>query len=180
MREGWHIDEHVVARVAEAFGLGSVHSVSYLATGLMNRNWRIAASVGQFALKQIIDVPVAMARRNLRVLDTLHKVGVPACAAMRTPDGDPVVEVGGHGYCVLPWHDGAHPRGPDLSLRQADPSARSPRESMTPSTARHRPSASTARRPDRRSRSRRRMSRSRKPTDFTPPRGQPAARSTGR
>ncbi len=180
MRDGWHIDERVVARVAEAFGLGSVHAVSYLATGLMNRNWRITAGAGQFALKRIIDVPVAVARRNLRVLDALHEVGVPAGAAMRTPDGDPVVEVGGNGYCVLPWHDGSHPRGPDLSLRQADHLGAVAARIHDASTARYRPSASTWQRPDRRNRSRRRMSRSRKLADFTPQRGQPAASSIGR
>ena len=90
----------------------------------------IIASAGQFVLKQVIDVPVAVARRSLQILDTLDKVGVPACVVMRTPDGDPAVGVGGHGHSVLPWHDGPDPRGPDLSLRQAVTSARSPREFM--------------------------------------------------
>ena len=114
------LDDHVVARVADAFGLGSVHAVSYLVAGLMNRNWSITASGGRFALKQIIDVPVAVARRNLRVLDMLQQAGVPVCAPLLTPDGDPITEVGEYGYCVLPWQDGSHPRGPELSMSQAE------------------------------------------------------------
>lgn len=113
------IDGHLVSGIAQAFGLGNVGSVSYLATGLMNRNWKITTQAGEFALKQIIDVPVPTARRNLRVLDALYKAGVPACAPMLTPGGDPVVEIDERGYCVLRWLDGSHPEGPDLTLAQA-------------------------------------------------------------
>lgn len=113
------IDDHLVAHIAQSFGLGKVGSVSYLATGLMNRNWRITAEAGEFALKQIIDVPVPTARRNLRVLAALHQAGVPSCAPVLSPGGDPVVEVDERGYCVLPWLDGSHPEGLDLTLAQA-------------------------------------------------------------
>ena len=113
------LDDHVVADIARAFGLGNVGSVCYLATGLMNRNWRISTQAGEFALKQIIDVPVPTARRNLQVLAALHDAGVPSCAPVLTPGGDPVVEIDERGYCVLPWLDGSHPEGPDLTLAQA-------------------------------------------------------------
>lgn len=113
------IDDHLVADIAHAFGLGDVGSVSYLATGLMNRNWKIVTQAGGFALKQIIDVPIPVARRNLRVLAALYQAGVPACKPVLTSSGDPVVEVGERGYCVLPWLDGSHPQGPDLTLAQA-------------------------------------------------------------
>jgi len=113
------IDDHLVPDIVRAFGLGNLGSVSYLATGLMNRNWKIATQAGAFALKQIIDVPVPTARRNLRVLSALHEAGVPSCPPVLTPGGDPVVEVDERGYCVLPWLDGSHPEGPDLTLAQA-------------------------------------------------------------
>jgi hypothetical protein len=113
------IDDRDVARITEAFGLGSIRSVSYLTTGLMNRNWRITTPAGAFALKQVIDVPVPTARRNLRVLAALHQRGVPACPPVLTTDGDPVAEVNQRGYCLLPWLDGHHPAGPDLTLAQA-------------------------------------------------------------
>jgi homoserine kinase type II len=36
-----------------------------------------------------------------------------------TRDGDPVVEFDTHGFCVLPWLDGEHHSGPDLTHAQA-------------------------------------------------------------
>src|SRR6266568_3118355 len=114
-----HIDDQVVSRVAEAFGLGRVNTVAYLTTGLMNRNWCITTASGTFALKQIVDVPIAVARRNLRIAGALAQVGLPACAPVFTIDRDPVFELGEHGYCVLPWHDGDHMQGPDLTVSQA-------------------------------------------------------------
>jgi len=113
------VNDRLVADIAQAFGLGNVGSVTYLATGLMNRNWRITTQAGEFALKQIIDVPVPTARRNLRVLAALNEAGVPACPPVLTAAGDPVVEVDERGYCVLPWLDGFHLEGPDLTLAQA-------------------------------------------------------------
>jgi aminoglycoside phosphotransferase (APT) family kinase protein len=92
------IDDHLIAAIAQAFGL---------------------TQAGEFALKQIIDVPVSTARRNLQVLAALHKAGVPSCPPVLTPSGDPVVEVDERGYCVLPWLDGSHPEDPDLTLAQA-------------------------------------------------------------
>src|SRR4051812_21648558 len=68
-----------LSMVAPAFGLGAIHHARYLADGLMNRNWRIATDRGSFALKQIIDVPLATARRNLGVLRVLAADGVPVC-----------------------------------------------------------------------------------------------------
>lgn len=103
-------------KLAFAYELGAVHHARYLADGLMNRNWRIDADRGAFALKQIVDVPLATARRNLRVLGLLAADGVPVCAPVRSVDGDVVVEVDGRGYCLLPWLQGGHPRGTELSL----------------------------------------------------------------
>lgn len=112
------LNAHVVARVAEAFDVGTVHSIGYLAAGLMNRNWRLTTDRGSYALKQIIDVPVATAQRNLRVLTALHQAGVPTCPPVLTSGGEPVVMIDDSGYCALPWHDGTHPHGPDLTLTQ--------------------------------------------------------------
>ena len=93
--------------------------MAYLAAGLMNRNWRIETDRGIFALKQIIDVPLVVARRNLNVLAKLVENGVPACAPAQTVSGDPVAEIDGSGYCLFPWLEGSQPRGSELSVDQA-------------------------------------------------------------
>ncbi|GAA4475587.1 phosphotransferase [Phytohabitans houttuyneae] len=106
-------------RIRDAFQLEGIQTVAYLAHGLMNRNWQITTTNGRYALKQLLDIPVATARRNLRVLTALHEGGVPVCPPLLTRDGDPVIEVDTRAYCLLPWLDGEHPNGPDLTTTQA-------------------------------------------------------------
>jgi Ser/Thr protein kinase RdoA (MazF antagonist) len=102
--------------LVQAYGLGDIRTVRYLADGLMNRNWRVEAAGGEFALKQIIDVSVPLARRNLSVVAALAADGVPACPATRR--GDLVAEVADRGYALFPWVRGTHPRGTELDLPQ--------------------------------------------------------------
>jgi len=105
--------------IAAAFQLGTIDEVSYLPTGLMNRNWRLATDRGVWALKHITDVPLATARHNLRTVIALHANDVPACPPRLTTEDDPVLQIDERGYCLLPWINGTHPTGPDLSLDQA-------------------------------------------------------------
>lgn len=106
--------------VVGAFSLGEVTKPPrYLADGLMNRNWRIGTGRGRFAVKQITDVPLEAARRNLGALSALAADGVPVCVPLVSGSGDTVAEVGDRGYCVTRWVDGVHVRGSDLPLEQA-------------------------------------------------------------
>ncbi|MFI6347193.1 phosphotransferase [Streptomyces sp. NPDC050560] len=105
--------------LACAFGLGEVRGHQYLADGLMNRNWRVETSTGTYAVKQIIDVPLAKVRRNLAALSALADDGLPVPAALSDSGSRHVLEVGGHGFCVLPWIDGSHTQGADLPLGEA-------------------------------------------------------------
>ncbi|WP_373307105.1 hypothetical protein [Streptomyces longisporoflavus] len=87
-----------LAAVTDAFGLGEVTGAPrYLADGLMNRNWQISTRRGRFAVKQIIDVPLEAARRNLRTLSALAADGIPVCTPVISTRGDTVTEVGGRG-----------------------------------------------------------------------------------
>ncbi|WP_338709600.1 phosphotransferase [Streptomyces virginiae] len=108
----------VLPALSDAFGLGAVSDRRFLAHGLMNRNWRLATATGVYALKEITDVPLPKVRRNLAVLVDLAREGIPVPAPLFEAGGDLVVEVGGHGYCVLPWVDGEHLQGTDLPLDQ--------------------------------------------------------------
>jgi homoserine kinase type II len=106
-------------RVTVAFGLGPVMSAGTIAEGLMNRNWRITTGSGQFAVKQVIDVDAAAARRQHAATAALAAHGLPVPAPLRTTSGDTLADVGGQVYAVTPWADGCHREGPDLSLDEA-------------------------------------------------------------
>lgn len=106
-----------LAAITNAFDLGELtEPPQYLADGLMNRNWRIGTTRGRFAVKQIIDVPLEAARRNLGTLSALAADGIPVCTPLVSGSGDTVAEVEDHGYCVIEWVDGEHVRGSDLPL----------------------------------------------------------------
>lgn len=63
----------VLPALSDAFGLGAVSDRRFLAHGLMNRNWRLVTATGVYALKEITDVPLSKARRNLAVLVDLAR-----------------------------------------------------------------------------------------------------------
>ncbi|MGR7000726.1 hypothetical protein ACU686_26190 [Yinghuangia aomiensis] len=94
--------------VCERFRLGRPVSVAYLATGIMNRNWRLEAAAGTFAVKQLLDVAPDAARRSAAVCAALAATGLPACPPVLTRDGDPVLVVAGRAYLVSPWARGEH------------------------------------------------------------------------
>jgi Ser/Thr protein kinase RdoA (MazF antagonist) len=105
--------------VAEGFGLGQVHEVVFLPSGMMNRNWRLETSEGVFALKEVVDVPVVRARRSLNTLRALAVAGLPVCDPRLASSHDVVVEVEDRTYCLLPWTTGTHRAGMDLEIPEA-------------------------------------------------------------
>ncbi|MCX5585551.1 phosphotransferase [Streptomyces erythrochromogenes] len=105
--------------LSRRFGLGAVRDQHFLTHGLMNRNWRLETEAGTYAVKEITDVPLPKVRRNLAVLVDLAREEIPVPAPLTADGGDLVVEVGGHGYCILPWAVGEHVQGTDLTLDQA-------------------------------------------------------------
>lgn len=113
-------DELLLNRVALAFGLGAVTSADTIVEGLMNRNWRITTGGGgAFAVKQVIDVDAAAARRQHVATAALAAVGLPVPSPLRATTGDTLAELGGHVYAVVPWTAGHHRQGIDLSLDEA-------------------------------------------------------------
>lgn len=85
----------------------------------MNRNWRVSSQRGDFAVKQIVDVSLPLARRNLAVVAALAADGVPAAVATPSAAGELVVEIEERGYALFPWIPGDHIPGVDLTEPQA-------------------------------------------------------------
>jgi len=106
----------VVDNLAELFAIGTVTSSEFLPAGLMNRNWRLQTDAGVFALKEFRDASRGDARRNLAVAAALGQIGLPVPAPHPTRTGDLVAETAGSEWCLLPWVDGEHRSGPDLSV----------------------------------------------------------------
>ncbi|WP_167828674.1 phosphotransferase [Streptomyces sp. MZ04] len=100
--------------MADAYALGEVPSVRYLAEGLLNRNWKITTDQGTFALKEVVNTPVDKLLRSLTVLSALEAAGLPVCAPHLSPASEPLVTVGDRSYCLLPLVEGnpAVPLGP--------------------------------------------------------------------
>lgn len=106
--------------ISRGFGLGEVRDVEFLASGIMNRNWRIETAAGAYALKLLCDVSAELARRNAQVLDGLAAAGLPVCAPLRTEGGDALLSVGSRDYLVSPWARGAHFEGIKLSPAEVE------------------------------------------------------------
>jgi homoserine kinase type II len=104
--------------VSREFGIGAIRDVTFLPSGIMNRNWRIGTTAGTYALKQLRDVPVAVAGRNAVVLDELAVSGLPVCAPLRAAGGDAVLRARAGAYLVSPWAAGSHQPGTGLSLAE--------------------------------------------------------------
>lgn len=128
---GWHvatdevlgIDSSIVDDlqwISRGFGLGEIRDVEFLATGIMNRNWRFETVAPAYALKLLCDVPPEPARRNAAVLDGLAAAGLPFCAPLRAEGGDALLSLGPRHYLVSPWAQGAFSPvpGPDLRRRR--------------------------------------------------------------
>ncbi|WP_335989169.1 phosphotransferase [Glycomyces sp. MUSA5-2] len=102
--------------VAAVYRLGAVRRVRYLADGLLNRNWRVEADAGVFALKELSSTEPEAARRSLAVMGAAGEGGVPVVSVVPGPRGELVTEVGNHCYYLARWVDGDHRRGSEMTL----------------------------------------------------------------
>ncbi|MEV3939117.1 phosphotransferase [Glycomyces sp. NPDC049804] len=105
--------------LTDAYRLGEIHAIRYLPDGRMNRNWKVAADRGRFALKHLTDRDPGTVRRNLELLRHLAAKGIPLAAPIATAGGDLVCETGGNHYYLCEWIEGEHV-GAEMSLAQAE------------------------------------------------------------
>jgi homoserine kinase type II len=99
----------VLTTVASHFGLGDVLACEPITEGLMNPNWRLTTTTGDYAVKQLRDASPAAARRQQSVLPLLATRGLPVPSVV----GD---EVDGKYYLVGPWMPGGHRTGNSLPI----------------------------------------------------------------
>jgi Ser/Thr protein kinase RdoA (MazF antagonist) len=112
-------DADALADVAASFDLGAIRQVRVVAEGLMNRNWRVETDRGTWAVKQVLDVDAATARRQHMVTRSLALRGRPVPVPKRTAEGDTLLERHGNLYAVSGWARGVHRHGLDLTAPQA-------------------------------------------------------------
>ena len=113
------VESEDLPEVAAAFGIGTIERTDFLPSGLMNLNWRVAGSRATAAVKRLVDVDRQQAARSLDLLGFLADTGIPVPSPLATAAGEPVVAVGDGYYCAVPWVDGEHIPGRDLSTAQA-------------------------------------------------------------
>jgi homoserine kinase type II len=105
--------------VADYFALGRVRSVAFLPSGLMNLNWRVDGTCSTAAVKWLLDAKAEAPTRSLAVMGYLADADVPVPVPLTTMTGQTVVEIDGRAYCALPWVEGQHPAGAELTVAQA-------------------------------------------------------------
>jgi Ser/Thr protein kinase RdoA (MazF antagonist) len=100
------------AVLAQRFGLGEVSSCVPVTEGLMNPNWRLTATAGVFAVKELRDATPAAARHHHhRMLPLLAARGLPVPTVRIAADGDSLTAVDGRWYAVAGWLPGVHRPG---------------------------------------------------------------------
>lgn len=112
-------DSEALAAVATAFELGAVRRTRVVTEGLMNRNWRVETVTGTWAVKQVLDVDAATARRQYAAVEALAGRGWPVPVPRRAADGDTLLDHGGRIFAVSAWAPGVHRSGLELSLPEA-------------------------------------------------------------
>jgi len=109
--------------VAARFGLGEITGTKVITAGTMNLNWQVTTVRGVWAVKEVLDVDAAAARRQHRVTIALAARGLPvppACTASGDGAGrDTLLVLEGRLYAVTGWADGVHREGTALSLAEA-------------------------------------------------------------
>jgi homoserine kinase type II len=98
--------------------IGSPTGVRYLAEGLMNRNWQVTTSAGEFFVKQFLDIDREQIGFQQEVTTRLAATGLPVPAAIPTVDGARLVNTTEGRFAVYPWVAGRHVRGLDLTAAQ--------------------------------------------------------------
>lgn len=110
--------------VAARFKLGEITETRVITAGTMNLNWQVTTTRGVWAVKRVLDVDAAAARRQHQVTIALAGRGLPVPAACTLTDDrgeatDTLLDLQGRLYAVTGWAAGVHREGATLSPAEA-------------------------------------------------------------
>ncbi len=95
---------------------GAVTGFQPLSEGLMNRNWRIHTTAGDWFLKHYLDAGPRQIAFQHQVTTALAGVGLPVPTPLRARSGGTFVTAKGRHFALYPWVAGGHRRGLELPL----------------------------------------------------------------
>jgi Ser/Thr protein kinase RdoA (MazF antagonist) len=106
-----------LAALASRYDLeGTVTGFQPLTEGLMNRNYRITTSAGDWFLKHYLDAGPRQIALQHQVTTALAGVGLPVPTPLRARSGATLVTAKGRHFALYPWITGWHRRGLELPL----------------------------------------------------------------
>ena len=106
------------ATVIAQWRIGQVHKIHRVATGMMNKNWRVDTDTGSYVLKLFLDVRGPQLAFQIRVLRALAAVGVPVPLPVLTQHNTDTILIAGHEYGVYPWVTGVHRSGLSMTMER--------------------------------------------------------------
>src|SRR6266536_2880411 len=95
---------------------GTVTGFRPLSEGLMNRNWRITTTAGDWFLKHYLDAGPRQIAFQHQVTAALAEAGLPVPTPLRARSGGTLVTAKGRHFALYPWVAGRHRRGLALPL----------------------------------------------------------------
>jgi len=93
---------------------GAVTGFQPLSEGLMNRNWRITTTAGDWFLKHYLDAGPRQIAFQHQVTAALAEAGLPVPTPLRARSGGTLVTAKGRHFALYPWVAGRHRRGLEL------------------------------------------------------------------
>jgi homoserine kinase type II len=93
---------------------GAVTGFQPLSEGLMNRNWRIVTTAGDWFLKHYLDAGPRQIAFQHQVTTALAQAGLPVPTPLRARSGATMVTAKGRHFALYPWVAGHHRRGLEL------------------------------------------------------------------
>lgn len=114
------LDSGAFARIAEAFGLGAVHTVDAIPEGSINTNHRFLTSSGRFFVRHTTVRSAEVLRFEAALLAHLAESHFPGPAPVLTVEGQPFLELQGGRVSVFRWLVGEELKRPQLTAEHLE------------------------------------------------------------
>ncbi len=114
------LEDEELARIAQAFGLGSVHAAVGIPQGSINTNYRLECAGGRFFLRHTTVRSEADLRFEADLLAHLVESAFPAPHLLRTVQGEPFIELRGGRVSVFRYLSGEELTRAQLTVEHAE------------------------------------------------------------